>query len=427
MTLALLINVLYSVVDRMYIGHMEGDGRLALTGIGLAAPILMVISAFQCLCSTGAPPLFSIARGADDKPQAERILGNAFFMLLVMGIVLTVVGLAVKDPVLHAIGADESTFPYADAYLSVYLFGTVFTLFGLGLNPFLTAQGYAVKGMLTILIGAVVNIILDPIFIFVFDMGVRGAALATIISQCVSAVWVLSFLFSGKAPISLKLTSLKPDFSIIQRILALGVSGFIAQFTTSAVSMLYNSLLSTWGNTFWIGAMTIVNSLREISFMPVSGAGSGSQPVMGYNYGAKLYDRVRGCIRILTLISLVCTLTFWGLYMAIPGVFVRIFNDDPELLPIASTAVRLYFCCFPFMTFQMAGQSTFTSLGRSKSAVFFSMLRKAILVIPLALILPHCWNLGVYGIFLSEPLSDIIGGLACYITMRLTVYRELKE
>jgi len=427
MTVALLINVLYSVVDRMYIGHIAGDGRLALTGIGLAAPILMVISGFQALCSTGGAPLFSIARGEGDEKRAGKILGNACFLLVVLGILLTVVGLAVKETVLWNTGADESTFRFANDYLSVYLFGTVFTLVGLGLNPFLTAQGFATKGMLTVLLGAVTNIILDPIFIFAFHMGVRGAALATILSQMVSAVWVIRFLTSGKARISLSWSGLVPDWKILGKMVTLGSSGFIAQITTSAVSMLYNSLLATWGNTLWIGAMTIINSLREISFMPVSGVGSGAQPVLGYNYGAKKYDRVRSGIRILTVSALICTFVFWVLYMTVPGVFVRIFNNDAELLPVASIAVRLYFCMFPFMCLQMAGQSTFTSLGYSREAVFFSLLRKAILVIPLALILPHLWNLGVYGIFLSEPLSDIIGGGACYLTMRLTVYRKLEN
>ncbi len=427
MTLAMFINTLYNIVDRMYIGHMEGTGRLALTGLGLVFPITTVISAFQALVSTGGPPLFSMARGARDTEKSERILGNAYVLLVLFGIILTAAGYLVKRPVLLAIGADESTFGFADDYLSIYLIGTVFVMTSLGLNPFINAQGYARTGMLTVLVGAVTNLILDPIFIFGLHMGVQGAALATIISQAISSVWVHLFLTRPKTQIRLHLSRMKPDFPIIGRMLGLGVTGFTFNVTGSLVSMLYNAQLAALGGTVWVSAMTVINSLRELVNLPFSGMANGAQPVMSFNYGARRYDRVRECIRILTISCIAATVLAWVLLMLIPGPLTRVFNSDTELLGVAERAIRVYFACFPFMAFQMTGQSTFTALGKARFAVFFSLLRKAILVIPLAIILPRVAGLGVWGVLLSEPISDVVGGLSCYTTMRLTVARRLDQ
>ncbi|MEA4823975.1 MAG: MATE family efflux transporter [Clostridiaceae bacterium] len=425
MTLALIINTLYNVVDRMYIGHIEGTGRLALTGLGLVFPITTAISAFQALISSGGSPLFAIARGEGNACRAETILGNAYAMLLLLGFTLTALGYLVKGPVLWAIGADASTFTYADDYLSVYLLGTAFVLTSVGMNPFINAQGYAKTGMLTVLLGAVTNLALDPLFIFVFGMGVRGAALASVLAQFLSAIWVYLFLTHRRTLIRLRLSAMRLDLRLIGRMLSLGVTGFTANVTSSLVSMLYNAQLAALGGTIWVSAMTVVNSLREIASMPFSGVANGAQPVISYNYGARRPDRVREAIRIMTLICILCTAAAWAPMMMAPAFFIRIFNDDPALLPIASRSIRLYFMFFPFMAFQMAGQTVFTALGRAKAAVFFSLLRKAILVIPLALILPHLWGLGPSGVLLSEPVSDVVGGLSCYITMRLTVFRKL--
>ena len=426
MMLALLINVLYSVVDRMYIGHMAGNGRLALTGIGLAFPIIAIVSAFQSLCSTGGAPLCSIARGEGDEARAQRIQGNAYCMLLIMGVVLTVLGLIFKKPLLEFAGANEETFGYANDYLTIYLFGTVFVLTGVGMNPFINAQGFAKTGMLTVLLGAVVNIVLDPVFIFVFDMGVKGAALATIIAQGCSALWVLLFLRGKKAILKLRAADLKLDFKIVRSSLALGVTGFTMALTNSAVGLVYNATLESLGGTIYVSVMTVINSLREILNMPVQGISSGSQPVIGYNYGARRYDRCLQGIKVVTVMSMVSSFVAWALVQLLPGTLIRIFNDDPELLEVGTSLVRTYFALFFMMAFQMAGQCSFVAMNKAKQAVFFSIFRKVILVIPLVLLLPRIGNLGVRGVFLSEPISDVIGGIACYGTLLLTVVPALK-
>lgn len=425
MTLALLVNVLYSVVDRMYIGRMPGDGTLALTGIGLAFPIIALISAFQSLVSSGGPPLFSIANGQGDRKEAAKIQGNAFGTLIFLGFILMVFGYIFKVPILEATGADASTLPYADAYLDHYLLGTIPVMISLGMNPFINSQGHAKMGMITVIIGATLNIILDPIFIFVLGMGVRGAAIATVISQTFSAVWVVYFFTSKKTALRLRLQDMRLNRRIIGRMLGLGATGFTAQATNSAVAMVYNSLLSSLGGTIWVTAMTVISSLREIIHMPVQSITSGAQPVLGYNYGAGETERVRAGIRIVTISTLAYNVVIWVLLMLIPGGFVRIFNNDPDLLITGSQAIRIFYSMLPFMSLQMAGQATFVGLGQTRYAIFFSLLRKLFLVIPLAFILPQIAGLGVNGVFLSEPISDVVGGLACYITMYIVIYRKL--
>lgn len=427
MTLAQLINVLYSVVDRMYIGRIPEAATLALTGIGLTLPIVSMIMAFSFLFSTGGAPLCSIARGEGDQKKAEKIMGTSMTMLVLIGIVLTVVLYILKKPLLYLLGANDATFPYADSYLSVYLIGTVFVMISLGMNSFINAQGSARTGMLTILIGAILNIILDPVFIFVLHLGVRGAALATIISQGVSAIWVVRFLSGKKAILRLRLSLLKPDLRLTGKICGLGLSGFIMSVTNSAVQMVCNTSLAAWGGDIYVAIMTVLNSVREIITMPVSGLTNGAQPVLGFNYGAKKYARVREGIRFISIIGIVYTLLAWALVFAIPGVFIRLFNSDPQLLEHGIPALRLYFFGFFMMALQFCGQSVFVGLGKSKFAVFFSLLRKAVIVIPLTLILPYVGGLGINGIFLAEPISNFIGGLACFGTMLATVYRQLKR
>lgn len=427
MTLALLINVMYNVIDRIYIGHIPQVGALALTGIGLAFPLTTVISAFQNLFSSGSVSLFSIARGNGDDEQASLLMNGAFVMLLISGIALTGIAYAVKEPVLWLIGADEQTFVFANDYLEIYLAGTVFVLLTLGMNPFFNAQGFSARGMLTVLIGAAANIILDPIFIFMLDMGVRGAAWATLISQFLSFLWSISFLTGKRITLPLCVRHMKLDPGLCAKSVSLGVTGFTMSVTSSAVSMLYNSQLLLLGGTQWVTAMTIINSLRETSFMAIQGFTHGAQPVMGYNYGAHRYDRVRRCINILTIGCLSYMLIVWFVLMRFPEAFIGLFNDDASLLPIAAGAIRVYFALTFFMSFQMVGQSVFTALGMTRRAIFFSLLRKVVLVIPLTLILPHLCGLGVYGILLSEPVSDIIGGTLCYTVMMITVYRKLKN
>ncbi|MBR4692645.1 MAG: MATE family efflux transporter [Oscillospiraceae bacterium] len=425
LTLALLVNTLYSIVDRIYIGHMAEGGKLALTGIGIAAPILMVISAFQSLCSTGGAPFFSISRGEGNEEKAGQILGNAYCLLLIFGLGLTLLGYLFKAPILWLTGASADTFHYANDYLSVYLAGTVFVLTGVGMNSFINAQGFARTGMLTVLIGALMNIALDPLFIFGFHWGVRGAAAATVISQACSSLWVFRFLTGKKAVIPLKAANLRLRKEIVLRMLGLGVAGFVMSFTNSAVSFFYNNGLSRLGGDTYVAVMTVINSLRELSFMPASGVTEGGKPVLGFNYGARAYDRCKACIRVMTLLVGAYCLCMWLAFMLAPGFLVRLFNADPELLKVGVYGVRHYYAFFFFMTFQMVGQNVFTGLGLTRRAVFFSLLRKFIILLPLILLMPGITGLGADGIFWAEPVSQLLGGTACYTTMFFTVYRQL--
>lgn len=425
MTIAQVVNVLYNIVDRMYIGRLPDEGMVALTGLGLTFPVISIVTAFANLCGSGGAPLCSIARGEGNHEEAENIMGNAFTLLLILGVALTGVVLAVKRPVLYAFGASDVTFPYADAYLTVYTLGSIFVMIGLGMNAFINSQGFGNFGMATVCIGAAANIVLDPIFIYLFDMGVQGAALATILSQFLSAVWVLKFLVGRRAILKLRFRHMRLRWRIVRRIVALGLSNFTMACTNSAVQVMCNSTLQFYGGDLYVGVMTVINSIREVVFMPISGTTQGALPVIGYNYGAHVYARVRQCIKFITKLCVVYA-TFVCIFLQIfPELMIRIFNDSPELIQAGARCVRIYSCCFFMMSLQMAGQNTFLALGRSKQAIFFSLLRKVIIVVPLVYILPRIGGLGVTGVFLSEPISDIIGGSACFITMMCTVWREL--
>ena len=427
MTAALLINALYSIVDRIYLGHIPGAGSYALTGIGLAFPIITIITAFQNLFGNGGAPLFAMARGKGDKELAARYLQNAAFMLVATGLLLTAVAYAVKRPVLRMIGASDVTFPYADDYLNVYLIGTVFVMISVGLNPYINAQGYARTGMLTVMIGAVINIVLDPLFIFVFKMGVKGAAIATIIAQFVSAMWVLKFLCGKHAPVRLSFSGFRPNLRIIGKIMALGVTDFCFALTNSAVSMFSNARLALLGGDAWVGAMTVISSIREVAMTVMHGVSGAAKPIMSYNYGAKQFKRVKSTSNYLMVIVLVYYLLLWVLLMVWPGFFAGLFTEEGEVYQCSITAIRVFFCLQFFMTLQSTGQATFTSLGMAKHALFFSLFRKAIVVIPLVFILPNLFNLGVLGVFAAEPVSDVIGGTACFVTMKIATRKKLQE
>ena len=427
MTLAQLINLLYNIIDRMYIGHLPKDSTLALTGLGLTFPILMLVTAFTTLFGMGGAPLFSIARGKQDNNRAARIMGTTFTMLFLSGILLTILGLLFKKPLLYLFGASDSTFPFADTYLSIYLLGNVFVMFSLGMNNFINAQGFAKKGMLTVLIGAVLNIILDPVFIFILDMGVAGAALATILSQMISALWVLRFLTGKETLIRLTRDNLHIHLPLLGEIISLGASGFIMSFTNSAVQIVCNASLQNFGGDIYVGVMTVINSIREVVSMPVQGITNAAQPVMGFNYGAKKLRRVREGIRFMSLVCILYTTAIWIILLIFPKPFIHLFNSNSQLLQLGVPSMTIYFFGFFMMSFQFSGQSTFVALGRSKSAIFFSLFRKVIIVIPLTLLLPHVGGLGVYGVFLAEPISNFIGGGACFLTMMRTVWPELKK
>lgn len=424
LTIAQLVQLLYNVVDRIYIGHLGDGSSIALTGVGLTFPIVTLIMAFTALFGNGGVPLFAIARGAQDEEEAGKILGNSFALLMVSSVILTVIGYLFCRPILFAFGASEESYIYAEQYLNIYLIGTIFSMTSTGLNGYINAQGFPKIGMFSVIIGAVINIVLDPIFIFVFDMGVAGAALATIISQAVSAAWVLRFLFGKQAILPLKIRNIRISFNRTKEIFKLGMSNFIMHGTNCLVQVACNSTLQTYGGDLYVGIMTVVNSVREIFILPINGIVSGSQPVISYNYGAKDYKRVKSGIRFNTFIGSAYTMAAWILILLAPGFWFGIFSDDLAMLGAGIGMLKIYFFGFVFMALQFAGQSTFQALGDAKHAIFFSLLRKAIIVVPLALVLPRI-GFGVSGVFLAEPISNVIGGLACYITMRLTVYKKL--
>jgi putative MATE family efflux protein len=424
LTIAQFVQLLYNVVDRIYIGHMGNGHSLALTGVGLTFPVVTLIMAFTALFGVGGVPLFSIERGRGDKELAGRILGTSFALLIISSIVLTILGYVFQKPVIYAFGASDDSYVYAAAYLKIYLAGTMFSMTATGMNGYINAQGFPRTGMMSTVIGAVINIVLDPIFIFVFGMGVRGAALATVISQLISALWVLRFLTGNQAIIPLTVDNITLDRRIVIDITKLGMSNFIMQGTNCAVQIVCNKTLQTYGGDIYVGIMTVANSVREIFMLPISGIIGGAQPVISFNYGAKAYRRVKDGINFNTILGSAYTMTAWLLVIAIPYFWFNLFSDDTSLMKTGVDALKIYFFGFVFMAFQFAGQSTFQALGDARHAIFFSLLRKAFIVVPLTLILPYI-GFGVRGVFLAEPISNVIGGLASYTTMRLTVYRKL--
>lgn len=424
-TVALLVNAFYNVVDRIFIGHIPENGVMALTGVGLAFPVISVVAAFYNLCATGNAD-FSIHRGNGDDRRAACVQDNIFILLLVFSAILLVAGQLAKAPVLRLIGASPATFGFANDYLTVYLLGTPFVLLSLGLNPLINAQGAPRTAMFSVLIGAVANVILDPIFIFRLGLGVRGAALATVLSQLCSAIWVMAYL-CRRAPVRLHPTRLRSDGRVMLRILSLGVSGFTMQVTNSAVSMMLNSQLYLFGGDLYVSAMTVVNTLREVTFVPVSGVMQSIRPIIGFNYGAKRYDRVRQTILLSLKLSLVINLAVWLVFQLIPGVFVRMLSNEAALLPIAEKSIRIFFSLVFMMSFMLIAQNVFVSLGYAGKAMFFSFFRKVVLVVPLAYLLPRLTNLGPYSIFLSEPISEFVGGLVSFLAMMLTVWPKLKS
>lgn len=425
LTIAQLVHLMYNIVDRIYIGHLPGSSSLALTGIGLTFPVTTFIAAFTSLFGTGGTPLFSIARGAQNEERANRVLGSVFTLLLSSSVVIFGLCYLFRRPVLYLFGASDESYGYADAYLSIYLFGTVFSMLSTGMNGFINAQGYPRIGMLTTMIGAVLNLILDPILIFGLHMGVRGAALATVISQMVSALWVMRFLTGKKTGYRLCRRYLKPEWKLVKEITGLGLSGFIMQATNCLVQIVCNATLRTYGGDLYVGIMTVLNSVREILSLPVSGLTSGAQPVLGYNYGAEQYEKVKQGIRFMAAVGMTYTLLAWLVVIAVPHFFIQIFSGEQAMIKPGAVALKQYFFGFFFMSFQFAGQSSFTALGKSKQAIFFSLLRKAVIVVPLTLILPGIGSMGAAGVFWAEPISNAIGGIACFVTMMATVYRKL--
>lgn len=426
LVIAETVHVLYSIVDRMFLSRLEGVGTLALSGVGIVFPLISLINAFSSFVSSGGQSICSIKRGSGDTNGAENILCVSFTLLLIFGTVLTLAFSIFSKNLIRILGSDESVFPYAYDYFRIYTIGIIFSLISLGMNVFLTLQGHSVIGMFTVLIGAVLNTLLDPLFIFKFNMGVKGAAIATVISQGVSAVWVVCFLLRRKTKLRLRRLSLKKED--VKSILSLGVSGFMFKATNSLTQGVVNVVLKIYGgvqSTLYIASFSIINSLRDFVSIPNTALTSSMQPVCSYNYGAEKYKRVRTSIWITLIIVLSYSLIMWAFVFFSPSVVARIFTPDEELVKIASPCIRIYFSLFFMMAFQSVGQNTFISLNYPKKAVFFSLFRKAILVVPLTLIFPLF--IGVNGVFYAEAVSQGVGGACCFITMLCTVYRSLKR
>lgn len=426
LTAAQLVQLLYNVIDRIYIGHM-GDGHsLALTGVGLTFPVVTLIMAFTAMFGVGGVPLFAIERGAGNTEKAAKILGNSLCLLLISSALLTVFGYIFFRPILFAFGASEDSFVYAGKYLKIYLIGTVFSMTATGMNGYISAQGFPRTGMLSVIIGAAANMILDPVFIFGLKMGVSGAALATVISQAISSAWVLRFLAGKKAVVPLEAKNIRLDAKITANITKLGMSNFIMQGTNCFVQVACNSTLQRYGGDIYVGIMTVANSVREIFMLPINGIITGAQPVISFNYGAGDYKRVKNGINFNILIGSSYTALAWLLVIIAPQFWFGIFSDDTQMAVHGAEMLKLYFFGFVFMALQFSGQSTFQALGDAKHAIFFSLLRKAIIVVPLTLILPAV-GFGAKGVFLAEPISNVIGGTACFLTMRMTVYRKIAK
>lgn len=425
MIVAQLINVLYNVIDRIYIGRIGSNATLAMSGLGICLPVITIITAFANLFGMGGSPLCSIERGKGNNDKAEVIMGNSFTLLLIFSFLIMIFFYIFKTPILWAFGASKETFAYADSYLSIYLVGTLFVLVELGLNYFINSQGFATIGMMTVLLGAITNIILDPLFIFYFDMGVSGAALATVFSQLLSAIWTFQFLTSKRTILKLKLSCMKLRWHYVKRIFSLGTAGFMMGITNSIVTIVCNSTLQIYGGDLYVAIMTIINSIREVTSLFGQGIANASQPVLGYNYGAKEYKRVIDGIKFTTITALALMLIVWLSVTLFPEVYISIFSDNSEIVADGTRAIRLYFFGFFMMSFQMCGQSVAVGLGKSKQAVFFSIFRKVIIVAPLTIILPRF--IGVDGVFISEAISNFIGGSVCYITMLLTIGRDLQK
>ena len=401
---AQLINVLYNIVDRIYIGKIPDVGVTALTGLGVSLPVITLIAAFAAFAGMGGAPLSAIELGKGDKDKAEQILCGSFVLILIFSIVLTIFFMIFKTPLLYWFGASENTIGYAEDYLNIYLLGTIFVQTALGLNTFISCQGNAKTAMLSVLIGAVLNIILDYVFIFIFELGIKGAALATIISQAVSAVWVLRFLFSKRSVIKIKKKNFKIKPSIVKKILTLGISPFIMQSTESFIIIILNSGLKKYGNDFYVGSLTVMQSVMQLIVVPIQGITQGVQPIISYNFGAKNYDRIRKTFKTTLAIALTATLFLGASAVIFPEILARIFTDDIQLIEIINTYMPVFMCGMCIFGIQMACQATFMGLGQAKISLFMAVLRKIILLIPLALILPIFF--GVSGVYLAEPIAD---------------------
>lgn len=422
---AQLVNMLYNIVDRIYIGHIAEVGKTALTGVGVTFPIIMIISAFSSLIGMGGAPRASIKMGQGDDEAAERVLGNCFTSLIGVAVVLTGLFLLTNEPLLLLFGASQDTLPYALSYLNIYVCGTLFVQVALGMNMFISAQGFALISMATVLLGAVINIVLDPILIFGLGMGVQGAALATILSQAVSALWVVCFLFGRKTKLRIRRNNLRPRLGIMLPVLALGVSPFIMQSTESLVNIALNSSLQRYGGDPAVGAMAILSSLMQLLSMPLLGLTQGAQPIISYNYGARNQDRVWKTFHLLFLSCVIFSSAFCVALLTFPAVFIQIFNNDPSLVSITAWAARIFLAGTAFTGVQTACQQTFLAVGQAKVSLFLALLRKIVLLIPLVYIFPLFIPDQVFAVFLAEPVADILAASTTFVTFQIQFRRIL--
>lgn len=425
---AQLINMLYNIVDRMYIGHIKDVGALALTGVGVCMPLIMIISAFAALVGNGGAPRASIYMGKKDTDTAQKILGNCFSLQIILSIILTIILLIGNKTFLLAFGASENTISYAVNYMNIYAIGTIFVQLTLGMNAFITAQGFAKTGMLSVLIGAVANIVLDPVFIFGMNMGVRGAALATIISQTLSCIWVLSFLFGKKTFLKIKPENLRLHAKIILPCVALGSSLFIMQASESIISVCFNSSLLKYGGDIAVGAMTILTSVMQFAMLPLQGLGQGAQPIMSYNYGAKNNDRVRKTFRLLLKVSFGYSIVLWAIVMLLPQMFAMMFTSDNALLSFTSQALRIYMASMFMFGIQIACQMAFNALGKAKDSIIVAVMRKFILLIPLIYIMPAIFKANqTNAVYMAEPVADFIAVCFTAILFAFEFKKAMKE
>ena len=429
MLVAQILSLLYNIVDRIYIARIPDIGTTALGAVGLCFPIIVIITAFSNLFGSGGAPLFSIERGRGDKERAGQIMNTSFFMLTVCAVILMCIGFLFARPILRLFGASENALIYAYPYIMIYLIGTFPSMIATGMNPFINAQGYATTGMISVVIGAVANIVLDPLFIFVFHLGIRGAAIATVISQCLAAGFVLYFL-SKRSEYRIHILHKKEIRTCgndARNIVSLGTAGFVMQLTNSLVSICCNNVLAATGGDVYVSVMTIISSVRQMIETPIWSISEGSSPIISYNYGAKRPKKVLRAWLTMSGLALLYSLIAWSVILFAPKFLIGIFSSDKSLMVDTIPAMKLYFAAFIFMLFQYTGQTMFKSLNKKKQAIFFSILRKVIIVVPLTYIFPYAMHMGSNGVFMAEPVSNVIGGSLCFIVMLLTVLPELKR
>ena len=429
MLVAQVLNLLYNIVDRIYIARIPDTGTAALGAVGICFPLIVIISAFANLCGSGGAPLFSIYRGQKNNSQAVTVMNTSFTMLVISAIVLMMAGMSFAKPLLLLFGASDGSLIYAYPYMMIYLVGTLPSMLAIGMNPFINAQGYSIIGMFSVAIGAAANLILDPVFIFIAGLGVNGAAVATVISQCMSAAFVVIFL-KKRAELNvnfIKKNEIRECIYYAKNIVSLGTAGFIMQITNSLVTICCNNVLSVTGGDIYISVMTIVSSVRQLVETPITAINEGTSPILSYNYGAGRPKRVKKAIVVLSVMVLCYTAVMWSIIILYPKTLIQVFSSDSKLISDSVVALKQYFAAFIFMDLQYIGQTIFKSLNKKKQAIFFSLLRKVIIVVPLTYLMPYALHMGTQGVFLAEPVSNVIGGSLCFITMLVTILPELKK